>query len=177
MIATTSTPQSSRHTGQPSSPLSQPPSPLSSSKSLASPRLFITMTMTSRTIQPQWTSVKTVLTERTSAAKMPLSLQRQKLFWSLHQIISLESRSLHISLSGPEAPLSKFLLSLPEENLSQLAFVWGKICQIFFVTTWKYFWQGIQSGGCRMHTSGVVRTFINHRILKHFSNFVSRFSN
>ena len=79
------------------------------------------MTMISRTIQPQWTSVKTVSTERTSAAKMPLSLQRQKLFWSLHQIISLESRSLHFSLSGPEAPLSKFLLSLPEENLSQLA--------------------------------------------------------
>ena len=88
------------------------------------------MTMISRTIQPQWTSVKTVSTERTSAAKMPLSLQRQKLFWSLHQIISLESRSLHISLSGPEAPLSKFLLRLPEYNLSHLAFVWVKICQM-----------------------------------------------
>ena len=88
------------------------------------------MTMISRTIQPQWTSVKTVSTERTSAAKMPLSLQRQKLFWYLHQIISLESRSLHISVSGPEAIVSKFLLRLPEENLSQLAFVWVKICQM-----------------------------------------------
>ena len=214
MIATTSTPQSSRHTGQPSSPLSQPPSPLSSTKSQASPLsplLFIdhhhhhdydiqdnpaAMDLRENcfnrtdecckdaTFSPE---AKIILIF-TSNHLTRVEISTHLLIWTrgpIEQIFTqtafVESESTCVCLSKnlPNVCYLKWKSSDNVNNSENLSPLGSLIWTFFFVTTWKYFWQGIQSGGCRMHTSGVVRTFINHRILKHFSKIVimSRFSN